>query len=149
MMKKIRFPLIALLLITGSLSGCTTMGSGTGTVRNSKAAVTFDWKSKDSVSGTMTATFADGKTFTGQYFQLTTDVQGDSWRGWRSWRSPGLDFATFYSGRAVARLKGPDDSLMRCWFMLIHPSHGLHGGADGECQLPDKTEIDVSLDSRK
>jgi len=132
------------------VTGCTTMGTGAGTLRSSHAAVTFQWQSTDSVSGSMTATLADGRSYTGPYFQITSEMRTDnlSFGGWRHWREPSAGFTTYYSGQTLAYLKAADDSRIRCSFMLIHPARGFSGGAQGECELPDKNIIDVSLDAK-
>lgn len=70
-----------------ALAACASTGSGYGAVREGGAPVRFEWKSADDVSGTLSATLADGKVFTGQYFQVTGDVRLDRltplWDGWR------------------------------------------------------------------
>ena len=140
--------LVATLAIC--VTGCTTVGTGAGNLRSSHAPVVFSWQSTDSVSGSMTATLADGRSYTGPYFQITSEMRTDnlSFGGWRHWREPSTGYTTYYSGQAMAYLKSADDSRMRCSFMLIHPARGFCGGAQGECELPDKNMIDVSLDAK-
>jgi hypothetical protein len=150
--------LTALILASlGMLVACTTMGSGYGTVRDARTPVNFDWRSSDDVSGTLTAKLADGQVFSGQYFQITSDVRFDrleplwagwhrSWRGWPYWYAEaGPDFGTYYSGRMLANLHATDGSPMRCRFDLVHPARGVAGGAHGTCQHPDGKTIDASL----
>ncbi len=148
-------------VIFAALSSCTSMGSGEGTVRDGGAAVHFDWKSTDDVSGTLTATLADGQVFSGQYFQVTGNMRVDRltplwigwhhpWYGWPYWSADaGPDFVRYYSGRVLANLRGASGEYMRCRFHLIHPSQGLSGGAQGACQHPDGKTIDAVLGSAK
>jgi hypothetical protein len=144
-----------------AIASCASMGSGEGTVRASGAAVRFDWKSTDDVSGTLTATVADGQVFSGQYFQITGDVRIDRltplwdgwhhpWHGWPYWGADaGPDFGKYYSGRVLANLRATSGEYMRCRFRLVHPSQGLSGGAQGTCQHPDGKTIDASLGPEK
>jgi hypothetical protein len=105
----------------------------------------------------MTATESDGKTFSGQFFQITSDTTvdtlgplwagwGPGWRrnGWYDWNA-GPEFVTHYSGRVVANLATPDGAHMRCKFQLIHPSDGMAGGGRGACQMPDGNTIDATF----
>ncbi len=51
---------------------------GFGSTASGQNPVNFNWQSSDNVSGTMNATLSDGKTFTAQYFQITTDTTIDN-----------------------------------------------------------------------
>jgi hypothetical protein len=160
MYARITFNLAASLILFG-LAGCASTGSGQGTVRNGGTVVSFDWKSVDDVSGTLTATFADGQVFTGQYFQITGDVRIDRmtplwdgwhhpWHGWPYWSADaGPNFGKYYSGRVLANLRTTSGEYMRCRFRLIRPSQGLSGGAQGTCQHPDGKTIDATLGPEK
>ncbi len=138
-------------------AGCTTTGSGVGATPSGKHPATFSWTSSDDVSGLMTARFADGKTYTGQFVQVTSNTTveslhplwvgwGPRWRmgGWGDWDA-GPEFVTHYSGRVVANLAATDGSHMRCRFQLAHPDAGMAGGGTGECQLPDGGRIDAQF----
>lgn len=137
------------------LSACqTTGGTGSGNIRGTKKPVAFTWQSTDSVSGDITATFADGRTFKGTYFQITSDTRVDrleplwyGWGrssrrgGWRYWNAdPGPEFRKTYSGRVLANLHSGDDDHMRCRFTLIRPSSGMAGGGEGRCQLSESSQ---------
>jgi hypothetical protein len=108
----------------------------------------------------MTARLSDGQTYTGTYFQITSDTRVDElsplWSGWDSprwgswwgvgpWRSwePTTGFVTTYSGRVVANLEGPNGTHMRCRLDLISPASGMAGGGQGRCQLPSGDTIDT------
>src|SRR5258705_12986024 len=65
---------LMLPLLVAMAAGCTTMGTGTGSTPSGASAATFNWKSSDGVSGTISATMSDGKTYSGQYFQITKDT---------------------------------------------------------------------------
>jgi hypothetical protein len=145
------------LVLAALLAGCATMGTGFGTTAKGQNPVNFTWKSTDNVSGTMSAALSDGKTYNGQYFQITTnttvDTLGPLWTGWGPrWRrggwgywDAGPEFVTHYSGKVVANLSTPDGTYMRCTFRLIHPSSGMAGGGRGNCQTPDGNEIDATF----
>jgi hypothetical protein len=147
----------ALLLL--GLAGCATMGTGTGSTSTGTDPVNFTWHgNSDSVSGTMSAAFASGVTYSGQFFQITSDTSVDSlgplWTGWgRGWRGGGFggywdagpDFVKKYTGRVLANLTAPDGKHMRCRFQLARPSSGMSGGGSGECQVPDGKTIDASF----
>jgi hypothetical protein len=143
------------LLLTAA--GCTTMGAGTGSTPSGADPVNFTWKSSDSVSGTMSASLADGTTYSGQFFQVTRDTTVDSlgplWAGWgRGPRGFGWDdwgagpsFITHYTGRVVANLSAPTGAHMRCKFQLASPDEGMAGGGSGRCQMPDGKTIDATF----
>ena len=148
---------IAVAALVSASAACTTVGTGFGSSPSGASAVTFNWQSSDSVSGTMTARQSSGKTYSGQFFQITTDTTVDTlgplWEGWGpGWRrggwydwDAGPDFMTHYSGRVVANLLNPDGAHMRCRFQLVHPSEGMAGGGRGECQMPDGSTIDATF----
>ncbi len=106
-----RTMLPGLSLLLALAAGCTTMGTGFGSTASGADPVTFNWKSSDAVSGTMSATLTDGQTYSGQFFEVTKDTQVDNlgplWTGWRpGWGFGGFDywdagpsFVTHYSGR--------------------------------------------------
>ncbi len=146
-----------LLGMASAAAGSATMGSGFGSTVKGTDPVSFSWRSTDNVSGTLTATVEGSKTYTGQYFEVTSDTRGDSlgplWVGWGSrWRDggwgawdTGSDFLTTYSGRVVANLVASDGTRIRCRFTLRAPDDGMSGGGIGECQLPDGQRIDAQF----
>ena len=146
-----------LLLVVMAAAGCTTMGTGTGSTLSGADAVSFNWKSTDYVSGTMSATAHDGKTYSGQFFEITRDTTVDSldplWIGWRGgwggfgWNDWAADpsFITKYTGRVVANLSAPSGEHMRCKFELARPTDGMAGGGRGQCQMPDGQAIDATF----
>jgi hypothetical protein len=151
---------LGLPLLVALAAGCTTMGTGFGSTASGAKPVNFSWKSSDGVSGSMNATLSDGKTYTGQFFQITSDTTVDNlgplWAGWggyggRGWRgdwgywNSGPEFVTRYSGRVVANLATPDGEHMRCKFQLVHPQDGMAGGGTGQCQLPKGNTIDATF----
>jgi hypothetical protein len=147
-------------LLLALAAGCTTMGTGFGSTPSGANHVNFNWKSSDNVSGTMDATLSNGKTFTGQFFQITSNTTVDNlgplWAGWGpGWRGAGdwgmwdagPEFVTHYSGRVVANLGAPDGKHIRCNFQLVHPSDGMAGGGRGQCQMPNGNTIDATFPS--
>jgi hypothetical protein len=153
---------LGLPLLAAIAAGCTTMGTGTGSTASGADPVSFNWKSSDSVSGTMNATLSDGKTYSGQFFQITKETTVNSvqplwsgwspgwgaWGGWENWEAaPSTSFITHYSGRVVANLGAPSGEHMRCKFQLARPSDGMAGGGRGQCQMPDGKTVDVTFPS--
>jgi hypothetical protein len=141
-------------------AGCTTVGTGYGSTVSGASPVSFSWQGTDSIAGTMSATLADGKAYSGQYFQITSDTTVDNvgplWSGWHSgWRgrggweywdaAPTPDFIKHYTGRVVANLGAPSGEHMRCQFQLARPSAGMAGGGRGQCQMPDGKTIDATF----
>jgi hypothetical protein len=149
---------LALPVLVALAAGCTTMGTGFGSTATGTNPVNFSWKSSDAVSGTMNATLSGGKTYTGQFFQITGDTTVDQvgplWAGWGGpgrwggdwgfWDA-GPQFVTHYSGRVLANLASADGQHMRCKFQLVHPEDGMAGGGTGQCQLPKGKTIDATF----
>jgi hypothetical protein len=135
-----------------ALSACTTMGAGTGSVSPGDAPVKFSWKSTDGgTSGTMSATLADGQTFSGPYLEGTSQARTQNWDPfWAEWQR-GIDdwdpfpFATttLYSGRVMATLQDPTGQRMRCQFELNAPAAGMPGGGQGTCKLKSGRSVDA------
>jgi hypothetical protein len=150
---KLGLPLLFVLA-----AGCTTMGTGFGSTASGSSPVTFNWKSSDSVSGTMNARLSNGAAFAGRFFQITSntsvDTLGPLWAGWGrrglwagdwGYWDAGPEFVTHYSGRVLANLDGPGGEHMRCKFRLVDPAGGMAGGGQGECQLPDGKSIEATF----
>jgi hypothetical protein len=145
-----------LLLLAAFAAACTTSGIGVGTTGSGAGRITFDWKSRDAVSGTLIATLPDGTAYRGRYFQIRQDTKADNlaslFDGWHSgwdetdWNTgPTPDFIAHYSDQILANLDTPGGSHMRCKFQLAFPSNGLLGGGGGQCQLPGGTTIEVKF----
>jgi hypothetical protein len=149
---KLGLPLLLVLA-----TGCTTMGTGFGSTASGTDPVNFSWKSSNGLSGTMNAAVPNGISYTGQFFQITSDTTVDNlgplWAGWGpGWRGGGWDywdaepeFVTHYTGKVVANLSASDGKHMRCTFQLALPSDGMAGGGTGQCQMPDGKTIDTSF----
>jgi hypothetical protein len=144
--------LCTLLFTTIALGGCTTMGTGSGSVSPGGAPVRFAWKSTDGgTSGTMSATLADGEAFSGPYLQITSVARSDDfdpmWMGWQpgwdDWAGWGPYFSTLYSNRVIANLQGSATQRMRCRFHLNDPLEGMSAGGQGECQLGSGRSVDA------
>jgi hypothetical protein len=136
------------LLIVGLVVGCATTRTGSGSAVTATDSVKFSWISSGNVSGSMTATLANGETFTGRFFQITSSLtdelgpQGPIWHQQGPYDvGPELQYVAHYTGHVVADLSRSDGSQMRCRFRLVSPVDGMAGGARGECQLPDGLSV--------
>jgi len=140
------------------LTACTTMGTGVGSTRVGDVRAVLSWEASGARTGMMTAMLSTGETYAGMYFQITSDTRVDGlgplwvgwarpWTGWPYWglADPGPQFITYYSGRVVANLEGPNGAHMRCSFRLIRPAAGMAGGGLGQCQLPSGEVIDATF----
>jgi hypothetical protein len=143
---------VGLLLLVGLAAGCATMKTGSGSAISGTNPVNFGWSGRGNVSGSMTATFANGRTFTGPYSQITSNLtdklgsQGPVWHQEGLYDvGPELQSVPHYTGRVVANLSDPDGIQMRCHFELTTPVAGMAGGARGECQLPDGRSVDAQF----
>jgi hypothetical protein len=110
--------------------------------------VKFSWASSGNVSGSITATLANGETFTGPFLQITSTLtdelgsQGPIWHQEGLYDvGPALQYVAHYSGRVVADLSRSNGEQMRCRFELMRPVDGMAGGARGECRLPDGLSV--------
>jgi hypothetical protein len=141
------------LLVVGLAAGCaTTMRTGSGSAVSGANPMKFSWTSSGNVSGSMTATFANGKTYTGRFFQVTSSLtdelgpQGPIWHQEGPYDvGPELQYVPHYTGRVVANLSQSDGAQMRCRFQLMRPVDGMAGGARGECQLPGGLNVDAQF----
>src|SRR5580698_11258399 len=139
-----------LLLVAGLAVGCATMRTGSGSAVSGTNPVKFSWTSSGNVAGSITATLANGETFTGRFFQITSSLtdelgpQGPIWHQQGPYDvGPELQYVAHYTGHVVADLSRSDGSQMRCRFDLMRPVDGMAGGARGECQLPDGLSVDA------
>jgi len=148
-----------LVLITVTLMGCTTVGTGSGILESNKDkdySVKFSWKSKDGgQSGILTTTLPDGNVYSGPFFQISSQTEIDfieplwfgwdyGWNDWSYWDTGSdIGFITRYSGKVVANLQGDNGKHMRCRFHLAQPYKGMAGGGKGECQLEKNEHINA------
>jgi len=140
-----------------ALAACATTGSGFGATRDKAVTANFSWTSTNDRVGTLTANLNNGETFTGKFFQITSESRVEDlgplwggwnrrWGGWQYWdRTPSDAFITHYSGKVVANLDGPNAEHMRCRFALIQPASGMAGGGEGKCQLPSGKNINATF----
>jgi hypothetical protein len=157
-----RVTLSAAIVMGLALGACTTMGTGSGSTAQGASPVSFAWKSKDGgVTGTMTATLADGNVYTGPYLEITKTAQSDQFypmwtgwsAGWNDWGYGGFGmfptdstaFTTTYSGKVTANLTGPGSQRMRCRFDLNDPVSGMGGGGQGKCQVAGGATVDATF----
>jgi hypothetical protein len=141
-----------LLPVAGLAVGCATMRTGSGSAVSGANSVKFSWTSSGNVSGSLTATFGNGETFTGRFFQITsilTDELGSQGSVWDQKGlydvGPELQYFAHYTGRVVADLSQSNGEQMRFRLKLTRPVDGMAGGARGECQLPDGTSVDAQF----
>jgi hypothetical protein len=140
------------LLVVALAAGCAAVNTGAGSAVPGANSVKFSWTGSGNVAGSMTATLANGETFTGRFFQSTSSLtdelgpQGPIWHQEGLYDvGPQLQYVEHYTGRVVANLSRPDGAQMRCRFKLMTPVDGLAGGARGECQLPDGLSVDAQF----
>ncbi len=155
------------LAVAGFGAGCATQGTAHGLAEvpgGGSGPATFAWESDrgDRTSGAIAAELPDGSRYSGTYFEITQDVSSTTlgplwvgwepyWTGWGAPWSPGTasyaasNFATIYSGRVLATLRGPEGDSMRCRFTLRKPDRGLAGGGVGECQTKSGATIDDAV----
>jgi len=141
-----------ILLVVGLAAGCATTSTGSGSAVSGTNPVKLSWTASGNVSGSMTATFANGQTFTGQFFQITSRLtdelgpQGPIWHQEGQYDvGPELQQVAHYTGRVVANLSRSDGAQMRCTFTLMRPLDGMAGGARGECHAPDGLSVDAQF----
>jgi hypothetical protein len=151
--RRIAFASIAVLAV----SACTCTSDGLELKLDGEqpqALVTFDWRSSDDISGTMTASFSDGRQFSGPYFLITPETQVDQlkllWQGWtgsHEWRhwQPGSSFVKDYGGEVLANLGTTSGERMRCQFRMSRDSSGMNGGGKGTCQIIDGITFHASF----
>lgn len=144
---------------------CTSSGAGTGTLvepSGDQGRVLFHWEG-GATEGRIETVMPDGTVFEGRYVQVTQTIRDDSlaplWDGWGAywpnwdvpWGTYGAPdggysmFTRVYGGRVLATLESPSGERMRCRFTLAEPEEGLEGGAQGDCQLQDGSEIDYAV----
>jgi hypothetical protein len=140
-----------LLLVVG-LAGCATTRTGSGSTVPATNPVKFSWTSSGNVSGSMTATLANGETFTGRFFQVTSSLTDDLGPQGPIWHEQGpydvgpeLQYVAHYTGHVTADLSRSDGTQMRCRFKLMSPADGMAGGASGECRLPSGLSVDAQF----
>ena len=144
------------------VAGCSIAGPGFASTVASASPIASPTTITNSPSGTMTATLADGTTYSGSYFQITEETTLDNieplwdrWNagwagsgGWGYWNAaPSADFIKQYTGWVVANLATPSGARARCKFHLVHPAEGIAGGGIGQCQSPDGITVDATFPS--
>ena len=146
---------VATVLVASAMAmtaGCTTTGAGYSDVpKVDGGPVAFSWTSSDGgISGTMTASLSDGRSFSGPFSEITSETTAPFWYGsdfygWRDGTASSSAFRTRYSGSVVADLVDANDAHMRCRFRLLAPHRGISGGGAGECQLTGDAPIEVRV----
>jgi len=140
-------PKRAFRLLFALVGGCATTGAGFASTTTAATPVSFQWQSMDSVSGTMNAVLSNGKTYSGQFLEVTTHMTVDNlWPLWSGWgpRYRG-SLVIHHTGQVVANLGAPNGEHMRCEFQLVHPSDGMVGGGRGWCRMSNGKFIDATF----
>jgi hypothetical protein len=151
-----RFCRGTLLLCVAFCGACTTTGVGTGLLASpgkpeAEGPVNFRWNSGlDTTHGDIVAVLRDGRTFHGRFLQVTSATVAQHFDAWTPLGAPyygggrggvywepvdAASFATYYSGRIIAQLDGPEGEMMRCVFALEDPVAGPREGGFGDCEL--------------
>lgn len=142
---------VALSLV---LAACGSSGYGSGRLtapgKPDEGPVMFTWSAgADATSGPITAVLPDGRRFEGRFMQITSTTMAEDYGTFRTgWAGPTYGwgwgygpyyddwaFIRHYSGQLIAQLRGPEDELMRCQFVLEDPVEGPEEGGVGECEL--------------
>jgi hypothetical protein len=111
---------VGLLLVVVLAAGCATTKTGSGSALSGTNPVKFGWNSRGNISGSMTATFANGGTFTGRFSQITSSLTDELGSQGPIWHQEGL----YDVGPGL---------------------DGMAGGARGECQLPDGLSVNAQF----
>lgn len=123
--------ILGLGVAAATMSACTVMGTGTGTVAANNEPVSFAWKSTGITRGTISATLGDGRVFTGTYEQLAPPdylIATES-----------KDYQDYVTPNVTADLSAPDGQAMSCRFRLVNTVGGMGEGARGTCRLGNTT----------
>jgi len=142
-----------------ALAGCTCTSDGLELDSRSeieKAPATLEWRSSDSVSGSLTGQLADGRQFRGVFLQITPDARiaqlTPLWQGWTfgwgwpHWRSEAAPkFVKHHGGEILANLATVSGERMRCRFELDNRAMGVSGGGEGECEFTGGQTIDARI----
>ena len=144
---------VATVLVASAMAmtaGCTTTGAGYSDVpEGGGEPVAVSWTSSDGgISGTMTASLSDGRSFSGPFREMTSQTVAPFWYGsdfygWRDGTASSSAFRTRYSGSVVADLVDANQTHMRCRFRLVTPHRGISGGGAGECRVTGDAPVDV------
>ena len=65
---------VGFLLVVGLMVGCAIVSTGSGAAVSGTNSAKSSWAGSSNVSGSMTATFANGEIFTGRFFQATSNL---------------------------------------------------------------------------
>lgn len=128
--------------------------------------VPFRFESMSNEHGVLFTTLGPGgEHFSGPYVLAESSTQGklvtEVWNGmsspeWAVWDQDAQGnwhaeatsfgaFAHFYSGKAVASMKGSLGDSMRCQLHLLEPAKGPLAGGTGECQTTLRDHIALSF----
>lgn len=144
-----------------ALGACAATGTRAGSSASGQKPLTVVWQGANGASrGTMHATLADGRTFTGTYLQVTSQTPSVSappelerernygWPDW-TWGSPETSSTTapaaLYPAAVVADLASAEGTRMHCRFRLNDANAGMKGGGHGQCQVEDDGTLEAVL----
>jgi hypothetical protein len=153
----------ALLML---VSACVHLGTGDGVLvapqnpgvaQASRGAAQFTYRVRyQNIQGDLDARLPDGRMFTGRFLQMTVISRHDAWpfwtccwsSTWSRWWGPHaygyqgpIANSTTYLDKLIAELRGPQDSTMRCQFVLREPMRGIRSGGMGECRLSTQEQV--------
>jgi hypothetical protein len=137
-----------------------------GDAASQEVPFSFESFGGDEGQGRMETTLGDGgEHFAGDYLRIQQSTKGDlvtamsvGWSGpeWQLWKPNGEggwiqegvsvgEFADFYTGKVVAKLRGDRGNAMRCHFTLKDPGAGLLEGGTGRCQVTDGGKLELAF----
>ena len=98
---------VGCLLVVVLAVGCATTRTGSGSAVSGTNAAKFSWTSAGNVSGSMTATLANGETFTGQFYQITSSLTDELGPQGPTWHQEGVSMLSSLLTEGSLVLWGP------------------------------------------
>lgn len=158
--RKAMIVIMSVAVLAAGGCACTSDGLDLGEPNQVRQEPFIEWHGAEGLAGTMTATVAGRRAYSGPYLQVTPDVSAEQlaplWQGWsashgwRAWRQESWpDFLKAYDGMVLANLGNASGDRMRCRFQLDFPVLGMDGGGAGKCQFLGGETNDAAFSARR